>query len=353
MLVVAFAIAGSIDVDLTSEPVGLDPNGNPVYLEEIWPKSEEIIALIRKHVRKEFFELEYGRIFDGDALWKDLPVRESTTFEWVDSSTYIMRPPFFENFNLEVPPTVDTHNARALLVLGDSITTDHISPAGAFSEAYPAGQYLKGKDVAPADFNSYGSRRGNHEVMMRGTFGNIRIKNRLVEPKEGGFTVKLPQNQEMYVFEAATAYKNEGVPLIVLGGKEYGGGSSRDWAAKGPNLLGVKAIIAESFERIHRNNLLGMGLLPLQFKDNQSWQSLNLDGSETFSISGITNMTPRKTLQVRAVKEDGDEVAFEVIARLDTEVDIDYFENGGILPFVLRKMLAENKSRSQGSGVGD
>jgi aconitate hydratase len=342
MLVVAFAIAGRIDVDLTAEPVGPDPNGSPVYLEEIWPKSEEIIALIQKHVRKEFFELEYGRIFDGDALWKDLPVRKSTTFDWVDSSTYIKLPPFFENFGLEVPPTSDTHNARALLVLGDSITTDHISPAGAFSEDYPAGQYLKGKDVAPVDFNSYGSRRGNHEVMMRGTFGNIRIKNHMVEPKEGGYTLKFPDDSEMFVFEAAQKYREEQVPLVVLGGKEYGGGSSRDWAAKGPNLLGVKAIIAESFERIHRSNLLGMGLLPLQFKDNQSWQSLNLDGSETFSITGITDMTPRKTLQVKAVKQDGKEVVFEVIARLDTEVDIDYFENGGILPFVLRKMLKEN-----------
>lgn len=343
MLVVAFALAGRIDVDLTTEPVALDPNGNPVYLDEIWPKSEEIRALVQKHVQRKFFEFEYSKIFEGDALWNDLPVKESTTFKWDKNSTYIKKPPFFENFSLELKPSEDIQNARALLLLGDSITTDHISPAGAFSEKFPAGQHLKAKGVDPADFNSYGSRRGNHEVMVRGAFGNIRIKNKLVEPKEGGYTLKFPENKEMFIYDAAMKYEEEQLPLVVLGGKEYGGGSSRDWAAKGPNLLGVRAIIAESFERIHRSNLLGMGLLPLQFKENDSWQSLGLTGSETFFISGIRDITPRKMIAVKAVKTDGEVIDFEVIARLDTEVDIAYFEHGGILPFVLRKMIRENK----------
>ncbi|MDF1591860.1 MAG: aconitate hydratase AcnA [Desulfobacterales bacterium] len=344
MLVVAFALAGRIDVDMTTEPVALDPNGNPVCLAELWPKSEEIKKLIRKHVRREFFSLEYGRIFDGDALWHKLPVKESTTFHWDPASTYIKKPPFFDGIRLEPSPAADVSNARALLLLGNSITTDHISPAGAFSEKYPAGRHLKEKKVAPADFNSYGSRRGNHEVMMRGTFANIRIKNKMVDPKEGGYTLKFPEKKEMFVYEAAVKYAKEAVPLVVLGGREYGGGSSRDWAAKGPNLLGIKAVIAESFERIHRSNLLGMGLLPLQFKPGQSWEKLGLEGSETFFISGVDNMTPRKKLQVKA---DGSEVQFDVIARLDTEVDIEYFLNGGILPYVLRKLMRENKTRSK------
>ncbi|MEW6671165.1 MAG: aconitate hydratase AcnA [Thermodesulfobacteriota bacterium] len=346
MLVVAFALAGRIDVDMTVEPVALDPNGTPVYLAELWPKSEEIRKLIRQHVRRKFFKLEYGRIFDGDDLWHKLSVRESTTYSWDPASTYIKRPPFFDGVGLDPAAAADIGKARALLLLGDSITTDHISPAGAFSEKYPAGSYLKGKKVAPADFNSYGSRRGNHEVMMRGAFANIRIKNKLVHPTEGGYTLKFPEKEEMFVYDAAVKYAKEGIPLVVLGGREYGGGSSRDWAAKGPNLLGVKAIIAESFERIHRSNLLGMGLLPLQFKPGQSWEKLGLQGSETYSISGVNNMTPRKVLQVKAVKPDGSETKFDVIARLDTEVDIEYFLNGGILPYVLRKLMSNNKRRS-------
>jgi len=345
MLVVAFALAGRIDVDLTTEPVALDPNGQPVYLDEIWPQTAEIRDLIRRHVRPEFFELEYGRIFEGDALWRELPVGAGTTFAWNPASTYIKKPPFFEDFRPEAAPVADIGNARALLLLGDSITTDHISPAGAFSEVYPAGRYLKEQNVAPADFNSYGSRRGNHEVMMRGTFANIRVKNRLVAPKEGGYTRKFPQDKEMFVYDAAMNYRQEAVPLVVLGGREYGGGSSRDWAAKGPSLLGVKAVLAESFERIHRSNLLGMGVLPLQFKPDEGWQKLGLQGSETFFISGIDPMTPRKVLPVKAVKADGAELDFEVVARLDTQVDIDYFQNGGILPYVLRKLMRESGGR--------
>ena len=339
MLVVAFALAGRIDVDLATEPVAIDPNGTPVYLDELWPESEEVNGLIKNHVRREFFAQEYGRIFDGDDLWRNLSIKESTTYAWDPKSTYIKKPPFFEGFAMKPHPPADIHDARALLVLGDSITTDHISPAGAFPEAYPAGQYLKEKQVAPADFNSYGARRGNHEVMMRGTFANIRIKNKLVDPKEGGYTIKFPQRKELFVYEAAMQYRQDATPLIILGGREYGGGSSRDWAAKGPNLIGVKAVIAETFERIHRSNLIGMGLLPLQFKNGQSWQTLGLSGSETFSISGIDDITPRKILKVIAVTTENDRIDFEVVARLDTDVDIDYFQHGGILPFVLRSII--------------
>ncbi len=339
MLVVALAIAGKIDIDLTTEPIGNDRHGEPVYLKDIWPTGDEIESLVQKHVKKEFFELEYRKIFDGDEFWQELQVAESTTFNWDKESTYIKKPPYFGNFGLELHKPWDVKNANALIVLGDSVTTDHISPAGAIPEDYPAGKYLKEQNVLPADFNSYGSRRGNHEVMIRGTFGNIRIKNRLVAPKEGSFTLKFPDEKEMFIFDAAMEYIDETRPLVVLGGKEYGTGSSRDWAAKGTLLLGVKAVIAESYERIHRSNLVGMGILPLIFKENNSLESLGLKGSETFFISGIENMHPRKILQVTALKKDGSEVNFEVIARLDTDIDVDYFVNGGILKYVLRKVL--------------
>jgi aconitate hydratase len=341
MLVVAFALAGTIDVDLTSEPVALDPDSKPVYLKDIWPASDEIEKLVRNHVRQEFFKSEYDKIFDGDEFWQKLAVMESTTFDWDKKSTYIKKPPYFDGFTLDPAKPTDFAKANALLLLGDTVTTDHISPAGAIPENYPAGKYLIDHDVAPQDFNSYGSRRGNHEVMMRGTFGNIRIKNKLVAPKEGSYTVKFPGRDQKFVYDVAMEYKAEQKPLVVLGGKEYGTGSSRDWAAKGTGLLGIKAIIAESYERIHRSNLVGMGVLPLIFKEGDSWERLGLDGSETYSMTGIKNMKPRKILQVKAVREDGSEVNFEVIARLDTEVDVDYFENAGILPNVLRKMLKE------------
>jgi aconitate hydratase len=341
MLVVAFALAGSIDVDLTAEPLALDPQGQPVYLKDLWPSSAEIQALIQNHVKQEFFQSQYDKIYDGDEFWQNLSVEESTTFAWDPKSTYIKLPPYFEDFSLKKAEPADINNAAALLLLGDSVTTDHISPAGAIPENYPAGRYLIAEKVKPAEFNSYGSRRGNHEVMLRGTFGNIRIKNKLVAPKEGSFTLKFPESTEMTVYEAAMAYKAEDKPLVVLGGKEYGTGSSRDWAAKGTVLLGVKAVIAESYERIHRSNLVGMGVLPLVFKEGDNCESLELDGSETFSIAGIKNMTPRKTLPVTAVKNDGRKIEFEAIARLDTDVDVQYFENGGILPYVLRKVLSE------------
>ena len=341
MLVVAFALAGRVDIDLTIEPVGIDPNGQPVYLDDLWPAQKDIDALVKAHVKQAFYEKEYARIFDGDRFWQALDVSQSTTFAWDATSTYIKNPPYFEGFSLTPPASADVSDARAFLLLGNSVTTDHISPAGAIPAEYPAGQYLIDHGVDKAQFNSYGSRRGNHEVMMRGTFGNIRIKNRLVDPKQGSFTLKFPEKKEMFNYDAAMAYKKEDIPLIVLGGKEYGTGSSRDWAAKGTNLLGIRAVIAESYERIHRNNLVGMGVLPLIFSDGQSAQSLGLDGSETFTISGIAGMTPRKQLSVKAVKEDGSEITFTVISRLDTEVDVEYFENGGILPCVIRKMMAD------------
>ncbi len=341
MLVVAFAIAGSIDIDLTSEPLGQDPDGQPVYLKDIWPTAEEIESLIHSHVKQQYFKEEYARIFDGDDFWRQLPVAEGTTFEWQAQSTYIRKPPYFQGFGLDISQPDDVQNAGVLLILGDSLTTDHISPAGAIPPDYPAGKYLIEKKVAPADFNSYGSRRGNHEVMMRGTFGNIRIKNRLVDPKEGSYTLKFPEREEMFVYDAAMQYIAEDKPQVVLGGKEYGTGSSRDWAAKGSQLLGVKAVIAESYERIHRSNLVGMGVLPLTFKEGDSWQSLGLDGSETYTITGIESIAPLKTLGVQAVKPDGSKIDFDVTARLNTDIDVEYFKHGGILPYVLRKIMAD------------
>ncbi|BBO66811.1 aconitate hydratase A [Desulfosarcina alkanivorans] len=341
MLVVIFALAGRVDIDLTLEPVGIDPNGQPIYLEDLWPSQDQIDELVRTHVKQAFFEKEYARIFDGDRFWEALDIAESTTFAWNGASTYIKNPPYFDGFSLTARQPEDISGARAFLLLGDTVTTDHISPAGAIPEDYPAGRYLIENGVPKEDFNSYGSRRGNHEVMMRGTFGNIRINNQLVAPKQGSFTLKFPEGEEMFNYDAAMAYKAEGTPLVVLGGKEYGTGSSRDWAAKGTALLGIRAVIAQSYERIHRNNLVGMGVLPLVFADGENAQSLGLDGSETFSISGIAGMTPRKELAVKAVKPDGSEINFTAISRLDTEVDVEYFENGGILPAVIRKMMTQ------------
>jgi aconitate hydratase len=340
MLVVAYALAGRIDVDLTLEPIGTDPNGEPVYLDELWPSFDAIDALVAAHVKESFYAVEYGRIYDGDQFWQALQVTESTTYAWDLESTYIKRPPYFDGFSLKAAGNGKIENARTFLLLGDSVTTDHISPAGSIPEKYPAGQHLIGKGVPASEFNSYGSRRGNHEVMMRGTFANVRIKNKMVSPKEGGVTLKFPERREMFNFEAAMQYKEQGLPLIVLGGKEYGTGSSRDWAAKGTHLLGVKAVLAESFERIHRNNLVGMGVLPLIFKPGENAEKLGLDGSEIFSLEGIEAMTPRKEVTVQAVKENGRKITFQAIARLDTEVDVTYFAHGGILPYVLRKLMA-------------
>ena len=323
MLVIAFAIAGRIDIDLTKEPVSFDEKGKPVYLDDLWPSSEDIALLIKNHVKSEFYQKEYAKIFDGDRLWQHLDISKSTTFAWDTRSTYIRKPPYFDNFAPGLERPSDLKNGRVLLMLEDTVTTDHISPAGAIPQDYPAGRYLIHHGVDKESFNSYGSRRGNHEVMMRGTFGNIRIKNKLVSPKEGSFTIKFPGGEEMHVYDAAMSYMDQGIPLIVMGGKEYGTGSSRDWAAKGTGLLGIKAVIVQSLERIHRSNLVGMGVLPLLFEKNESWKSLGLKGAESFFITGIENMKPRKVLQVKAIKQDGSTIEFEAVARLDTGIDVD------------------------------
>jgi aconitate hydratase len=338
MLVVAYALAGRVDIDLTTEPVGHTPQGQPVFLKDIWPTDAEVDALVSAHVEQKFYRRQYAQIFKGDEFWERLQVTGSTTFAWDERSTYVRKAPYFEDFKAEPGRLADIRDARVLLIVGDSVTTDHISPAGAIAPQYPAGQYLQSKGVAKTDFNSYGARRGNHEVMMRGTFGNIRIKNRMAAPKEGGFTRVQPEGKEMFVYDAAMAYRGRSTPLVVLAGREYGAGSSRDWAAKGPSLLGVAAAIAQSFERIHRSNLVGMGVLPLVFQGGQGWESLGLDGSETISISGVETLTPRKTLDVRAVKPDGRTIEFLVTARVDTDIEVDYLINGGILPYVLRKI---------------
>ncbi|MEN8258477.1 MAG: aconitate hydratase AcnA [Thermodesulfobacteriota bacterium] len=338
LLVVAFALCGRIDVDLSREPLGVDEQGSPVYLKDIWPAESEIQDLALSHVRQELFAEEYASIFTGDELWRNLQVLEHNTFAWQEDSSYIRNPPYFEGLKREPSPLEDVLGAHALLALGDSITTDHISPAGAIPEEYPAGLYLQKRGVSKEAFNSYGSRRGNHEVMMRGTFGNIRLKNKIAGNKDGSFTLKFPEGQEEYIYDAACQYQEEGTPLIILAGKEYGTGSSRDWAAKGTNLLGVKAVIAQSYERIHRSNLVGMGVLPLQFRDGESWQGLGLDGAEVFSIEGISEMSPLKILTVKAVKEDGQLVVFKALARLNTDIEVTYYLHGGILPYVLRKL---------------
>jgi aconitate hydratase len=294
--------------------------------------------LVRQHVKQDFFELEYGRIFDGDEFWRKLPDVTSITYAWQPESTYIKNPPYFNGFSMEPSELTDIKDARALAVLGDTVTTDHISPAGAIAQAYPAGQHLVSLGVSPMDFNSYGARRGNHEVMMRGTLGNIRLKNLLVDGKEGSYTRKFPEDKEVFIYDAAMAYQSESTPLIILAGKEYGTGSSRDWAAKGSALLGVRAVVAQSFERIHRSNLVGMGVLPLIFEPGDSVAKLGLDGTETFTIEGLAGIGPRQKLTVKAVKTNGSKISFAVQARLDTDVEVDYFRNGGILPYVLRKI---------------
>ncbi len=339
-LVVAFALAGTVDIDLTSEPIGTDPTGQPVFLRDIWPTADEIRKAMTDSLDPEMFRARYARIFDGDDRWQQLPIPEGQLFQWNETSTYVQEPPFFRDLALDPPPVVDIVGARVLAMLGDTITTDHISPAGTIPVDSPAGRYLIERGVSPSDFNSYGARRGNHEVMLRGTFANIRLRNELVPGREGGWTIHFPSGREMTIYDAAMAYRQEGIPLVVIAGKEYGAGSSRDWAAKGTMLLGVKAVIAESFERIHRSNLVGMGVLPLQFMPGEGRKSLGLSGREIFSIEGIAEgLTPQKVLLVRARSEDGTERSFRVTARLDTPIEVEYYRHGGILPAVLRNML--------------
>jgi len=337
-LVVAYALAGTVKIDLDKDPLGKDKDGNPVYLKDVWPSSDEIQSELVK-INNDMFRNQYASVFEGDETWQSLPIPDSETYDWDSSSTYIQNPPFFEGLTAEVDDVKPVREARILALLGDSITTDHISPAGAIKADSPAGHYLQGHDVEPIDFNSYGSRRGNHEVMMRGTFANIRIRNEMTPDIEGGFTKHLPQGEEISIYGAAMRYQKDGVPTVVIAGKEYGTGSSRDWAAKGTNLLGVKAVIAESFERIHRSNLIGMGVLPLQFPEGTDRKTLNLDGSEKVDIPDLSNgLKPGETVKV-VFHRDGKEQTVEAISRLDTAAEVEYYKNGGILHYVLRQMM--------------
>ena len=340
-LVVTYALAGSVYINPETDPLGTGSDGQPVYLRDIWPSNQEIEAVVRASVTPQMFETRYANVFDGDAHWRGISVGGGRTYEWDGASTYVQNPPYFEGMTMSPAPLADIGEARILGLFGDSITTDHISPAGAIKKASPAGAYLTEHGVAQADFNSYGARRGNHEVMMRGTFANIRIVNQMVKdetggPVQGGFTLYQPSGERMAIYDAAMRYQSEGRQLVVFAGKDYGMGSSRDWAAKGTLLLGVRAVIAESFERIHRSNLIGMGVLPLQFADGLSWGSLGLTGAELVSISDVAALTPRQSVKVRITKPDGASTEFEALCRIDTENELEYFRNGGILHYVLR-----------------
>lgn len=340
-LVVAYALAGTVRTDISREPLGNDKDGKPVYLRDIWPSSKEIADAVNQ-VNTAMFHKEYAEVFAGDAQWQAIEVPQAATYVWQDDSTYIQHPPFFDDIGGPPPVVKDVNGARVLALLGDSVTTDHISPAGNIKADSPAGQYLRNKGVEPRDFNSYGSRRGNHEVMMRGTFANIRIRNEMLGGEEGGNTRYIPTGEKMPIYDAAMRYQASGTPLVVIAGQEYGTGSSRDWAAKGTNLLGVKAVVAESFERIHRSNLVGMGVLPLQFKLDQNRKSLHLNGSETLDILGLTGveLTPRMNLTLVITREDGSSEKIEVLCRIDTLNEVEYFKSGGILHYVLRQLIA-------------
>jgi aconitate hydratase len=339
-LVVAFALAGRIDVDLTTEPLGTDPEGRPVMLSEIWPTPAEVREVVGASVDAGLFRDTYASVFEGDERWRALPIPAGDRYAWDPESTYIASPPFFTGLTAEPAPLTDIEGARVLAVLGDSVTTDHISPAGSIAPWSPAGTWLQAHGVAPVDFNSYGARRGHHEVMMRGTFGNIRLRNRLADGKEGPYTRFLPDGDETFIYDAAMRYRDAGVPLLVIAGREYGSGSSRDWAAKGTTLLGIRAVIAESYERIHRSNLVGMGVLPLQFLPGENVDSLGLTGHETYAIAGLAEVQPRQVLTVVARSDDGAERRFQAIARLDGPIEVDYLRQGGILPAVLRRLAA-------------
>ncbi|GAB4230926.1 MAG: aconitate hydratase AcnA [Ekhidna sp.] len=342
MLVVAYALAGHTDFDMNNEPLGKDKSGNDVYLKDIWPSSQEIDEVMTSVLSPEDYKKNYETIFDGDETWQNLAAPKGKTYDWDPKSTYIQEAPFFKNISEEVSEPEDIKGAKVLLQLGDMVTTDHISPAGKFLPEHPAGQYLVENGVEKKDFNSYGSRRGNHEVMMRGTFANVRIKNKLAS-REGGWTTHMPSGEEMTVFDASMKYQEEGTPLVVIAGKEYGSGSSRDWAAKGTALLGVKAVITESYERIHRSNLVGMGVLPLQFQEGETQETLGLTGEESYDIKGIAdNLTPGKLVDVTAAKKDGTKVDFKAKVRLDSGVDVAYYKHGGILNYVLRNFLKED-----------
>jgi aconitate hydratase len=339
-LVVAYALAGTMDFDPASDPIGTDPDGRAVFFRDIWPTTEEVNAAL-KAVSADRFREEYARVFEGDAHWQRMPVPTGDRYAWDDASTYIKSPPFFDGMTREPEAPSDVRGARVLALLGDSITTDHISPAGSIKADSPAGRYLVGLGVQPRDFNSYGARRGNHEVMMRGTFANIRLRNLLVPGVEGGVTVHMPSGERLAIYDAAMRYQQEGVPLVVIAGKEYGTGSSRDWAAKGTMLLGVRAVLAESYERIHRSNLVGMGVMPLEFLPGQNAASLGLTGQETYDVEGLaSDLTPAKQVTVRATAPDGKVTTFQAVARADTPDDVEYYRHGGLMPYVLRGLLA-------------
>ena len=338
-LVVAYALAGRMDVDLTSEPLGYDSAGKPVFLSEIWPTPQEVEATVRQAVTQEQYQRQYAAVYDGDEHWRGMAVPAGDLYQWDSHSTYIKLPPYFENMAKTAPPLADIHGARVLAVLGDSITTDHISPAGSIGVDTPAGKYLIANGVRPHEFNSYGARRGNHEVMARGTFANIRLKNQLAPGTEGGWTTFQPDGEQMSIYDASVKYREAGVPLVIIAGKEYGSGSSRDWAAKGPKLLGVRAVIAESYERIHRSNLVGMGILPLEFQPGETAATIGLTGHETLAITGVTSLSTRATIGVSAKSADGSEKKFTAIARVDTPEEVAYYHHGGILTYVLRQMI--------------
>ncbi len=338
-LVVAYALAGRMDVDLTTEPIGNGSDGKPVYLKDIWPTPQEVESTVRKAVTTDQYLKQYGEVFEGDAHWKSMKVPEGDLYAWDPKSTYIKLPPYFENMPKQPAALADIHDARVLAILGDSVTTDHISPAGSIPVDSPAGKYLVANGVKPHEFNSYGARRGNHEVMVRGTFANIRLRNQLAPGTEGGWTLFQPGDEKMSIYDAAVKYREAGIPLVVIAGKEYGSGSSRDWAAKGTRLLGARAVIAESYERIHRSNLIGMGVLPLEFKPGETRETLALTGHEIFHIDGVATLAPRKEIQVTAKSPDGTEKKFAVVARVDTPEEVNYYKHGGILQYVLRQML--------------
>ncbi len=338
-LVVAYALAGRVDIDLVKEPIGTDDKGKKVFLKEIWPTQEEVNTVVKAHVRGEMFQQQYAEVFTGDANWQSLKEVAGESFEWDNTSTYIKRPPYFDAMIDPNGPVRDLFGMRLLAMLGDSVTTDHISPAGSIPVDTPAGKYLIAQGVKPADFNSYGARRGNHEVMVRGTLANIRLRNQLAPGTEGGWTTHIPSGEKMFIYDASVKYASQGIPLMIIAGKEYGSGSSRDWAAKGVLLLGVKAVIAESYERIHRSNLVGMGVIPLQFLPGQGRESLALTGQETYSVENIfTAIECSKPALVRAIAPDGKSTTFEVIVRVDTPQELEYYRNGGILPYVLRQV---------------
>ncbi len=341
MLVVAYALVGTVNIDLDKDPLGMDKAGKPVYLRDIWPSQEEIRRTISSSVNSEIFRQRYGEAFKGDETWRTLPVPTGDQFAWDSKSTYVHEPPFFENMPLEPAPLQDIRNARVLAVFADSITTDHISPAGSIPAESPAGQFLIQNGVKPADFNTYGARRGNDRVLVRGTFGNIRLRNEMVPDREGDWAVHLPSGQTMRIYEASERYQQEKTPLLVIAGKEYGIGSSRDWAAKGPNLLGIRAVIVESFERIHRSNLVGMGVLPLQFKPGENRKTLNLTGVETYEITGVKEVAPGKDATITVRRVDGSTSMFKATIRIDTPVEVEYYRHGGVLQYVLRRMLKE------------